>query len=122
LNDPRAAAVSFLEQWSRHHARRDIDSLVDLYAEGALFFGSTPELQRGRDAIRAYFEHVPHQPQPHVRFDLLAAESPAPGLVNIASIGTFQWTGNPGTRVRFTHVLTEGDGTWRAAVHHATVL
>lgn len=115
-------ATAFLGLWSQHHAAHDHQNLASLYTADALFFGSTPELRQGPDAIRSYFEQVPRQNEPHVDFSLLAAEVLAPDVVSAASIGTFTWRGHAGTRVRFTHVLTDRIGAWRASVHHATIL
>jgi len=45
--------------WSTANLQGDIDAILALYAEDALFFGSLPHLFVGRRGIREYFQSVP---------------------------------------------------------------
>lgn len=113
-------AVAFLEDWARAYTARDVGALVSMYAPDALFFGSTPTLAEGHAGIRAYFKAMaPHEDAVLV-FDLLAVRTVSEGVLEVASVGTFRWAGNPGTSIRFTHTLVHRDGAWVAAVHHAS--
>ncbi|WP_036565069.1 nuclear transport factor 2 family protein [Nocardioides halotolerans] len=120
MTEARAVLDDFYERWGRAHSQRDIDALVALYAPDALFFGSTPTLRVGPDGIRDYFEVLPPQPEADVDFEVLHVTSPGAGVVAGASIGTFRWTDNPGTAVRFTHTLVRRHDTWLVSVHHAS--
>lgn len=115
-------AAEFLAAWARTHSAGDIDELVSLYLPDALFFGSAPALAEGHDAIRGYFTQLTPHEDPSVDFEVLATRPLAPGVLEVASLGTFRWSGNPGVPIRFTHTLVERDGAWLAAVHHASPL
>jgi uncharacterized protein (TIGR02246 family) len=45
--------------WSDASLKGDVDSILALYTEDALFFGSLPRLFVGRQGIREYFDSVP---------------------------------------------------------------
>lgn len=113
-------AGDFLDAWARAYTSGDVGALVSMYTSDALFFGSTPTLATGHADIRAYFEALaPHEDLGLV-FDLLAVRPVTEGVLEVASVGTFRWAGNPGRSIRFTHTLVHRDGTWLAAGHHAS--
>jgi hypothetical protein len=116
----RAAVTHFLGRWSACFSLRDVDGLVGLYVDQPLFFGSAPDLRVDLDGIRAYFEAIEPQEETRVDFEVLCATTPAPGVVEGASRGTFRWKGNPGIPIRFTHTLVQREGHWVAAAHHAS--
>jgi ketosteroid isomerase-like protein len=118
--DPRVVLEHFYSSWGAAHSAGDIDALVAHYDAESLFFGSTPGLRVGPEGIREYFEALPAQPDARVSFELLRATAPSAGMVAGASIATFVWSGNAGTRVRFTHTLVRRSGGWLVCVHHAS--
>lgn len=113
-------AAEFLDSWARAHTARDWDALVAMYTRDALFFGSTPALAVGHADIRAYFVALAPHDEPSVDFDLIASRAVTPDVVEVASVATFRWAGNPGVQIRFTHTLVNRDGAWLAAGHHAS--
>lgn len=119
-DEPRWILERFLDAWGRHHSARDHDALVALFADDALFLGSAPDLRTDHAGIRAYFDALAEHEGAAVDFEVLAATTSAPGVVEGASIGTFQWDGNPGIPIRFTHTLVRRDGRWVATAHHAS--
>jgi hypothetical protein len=120
MTDPQAVLEDFYARWGEAHTTRDVESMMSLYDAEALFFGSTPDLRVGPEGVRGYFEALAPQPHGHVEFELLRATTPAPGVVEGASVGTFTWTGNAGTRIRFTHTLVLRGGKWLASAHHGS--
>jgi ketosteroid isomerase-like protein len=121
VSDPRGVLEDFYARWGKAHTERDWGSMMSLYDLEALFFGSTPDLHVGPSDVRAYFEALAPQPDAHVEFELLGATSPAPDVVEGASIATFRWTGNTaGTRIRFTHTLVRRADRWLAVAHHGS--
>jgi len=53
-----AIVAQIQRRWAAAFARADADALASLYIEGALFFGSMPDLYCGRSGVRQYFETV----------------------------------------------------------------
>jgi SnoaL-like protein len=51
-----AIVAQIQRRWAAAFARADADALASLYIEGALFFGSMPDLYCGRSGVRQYFE------------------------------------------------------------------
>lgn len=113
-------AADFLDAWARAHTSRDWDALVAMYTRDALFFGSTPALAVGHPGIRAYFVALAPHDDPSLTFDLIDSRHVTHDVIEVASVGTFRWIGNPGVPIRFTHTLVNRDGTWLAAGHHAS--
>ena len=116
----RTTLAQFLDAWGRHHSAGDVDALVGLYAEDALFLGSAPDLRTDHTGIRAYFEALASHDGAAVDFEVLSVRVLAPEIIEGASIGTFRWDGNPGIPIRFTHTLARRDGRWLAVAHHAS--
>ena len=104
-------------RWASAFAARDLDGLAALYAPDVLFFGSTPELFRGRAGVRAYFAGL----SPDVSLE--AFESPevigvAPGVFATAGFWRFRF-GAEARLYRLTWVIASRDGGWVIAQHHA---
>jgi ketosteroid isomerase-like protein len=51
-----AIVAQIQRRWAAAFARAEADALASLYIEGALFFGSMPDLYCGRSGVRQYFE------------------------------------------------------------------
>ena len=110
-------AADLRARWSRAFAVRDLEGLVALYAQDALFFGSTPHLFKGHEGVRDYFAGL----SPDVTLE--AFEEPelvsvAPGAFATAGFWRFRFGAEP-RRYRLTWVVAERDGGWRIVQHHA---
>ncbi len=107
-----------LAEWIAAFNSHDLDRHMQLYAEDAILFGSTDELQRGRDRIRAYFAgrppgmQVKRYPMPEVRY-------PAPDTAVTAGHVDFA-DGDKPSPYRMTWALVRRDGSWRIAQHHGS--
>ncbi len=103
--------------WAQAFAVRDLGGLVGLYAPDALLFGSTPQLFKGHEGVRAYFAGL----SPDVTLE--AFEEPelvsvAPGVFATAGFWRFRFGAEP-RLYRLTWVVAERDGGWRIVQHHA---
>ncbi len=117
MNDEARIAGVLRTRWAQAFAARDLDGLAALYAPDVLFFGSTPELFRGHEGVRAYFARLP----PEVALE--AFEEPelvrvAPGVFATAGFWRFRF-GAQHARFRLTWVVALRDGGWVIAQHHA---
>lgn len=59
-DDDEGRVRTILDRWSQSIARRDIDSLLTLFAPDALFVATAPTPLRGAVAIAAYYRAVPN--------------------------------------------------------------
>ena len=50
---------AIMEKWAAAFSKLDADALASLYSRNAFFFGSNPNLYRGKDGVTAYFEGLP---------------------------------------------------------------
>ena len=111
------AATGLRSRWAKAFAARDLEALSTLYTPDVLFFGSRPELFRGRPGVRAYFDGL----APDVRLD--GFDPPdlieiAPGVFGTAGFWRFHF-GPEARRYRLTWVVVARDGGWLLAQHHA---
>ena len=81
LNDIVAGVMA---KWTAAFSKLDADALSSLYSRHALFFGSNPNLYRGRDGVAAYFRGLPRWQSQSVRFSEVVAEQVNADLVNFA--------------------------------------
>lgn len=118
-----AAVVRDIQsRWAALFAAKDWAGLSGLYTEHPAFFGSTPELNGSRAAVRAYFETLPAS--------LLAARFATPvvtplGPDCLAASGPVVFVAAGATNqvelaFRMTQVLVREAGSWHIAVHHAS--
>lgn len=114
----RLIATGLREAWGTAFATRDINALVALYSEDALFFGSTATLYRGRSGVRVYFETL--------RKDIvLDAFEPAEislasaGIIIAAGYWNFLFDGQL-RPYRLTWTIVREEAEWRIAAHHAS--
>ena len=108
--------------WADAFARRDSNQLAALYSRKAAFYGSVPQLYRGREGVRQYFTTL----SPGYR----SARFAEPSITVLtptafAASGPVEFTVQEGgveriVAYRMTHVLALQDGTWLIAVHHAS--
>lgn len=109
---------ALLAQWIDAFNRHDLDAHMQLYAEDALLFGSVDPLQKGREAIRAYFAgrgpdvRVRHYPMPEV-----VAEGP--DLAVTAAHVDFA-DGDTAMPYRVTWTLVRRNGDWSILQHHGS--
>lgn len=115
--DPAFSAVvtNIHAAWTEAFARRDVARLEALYTPDAAFYGSAPQLYRGREGVRRYFTQLPTRFK-RARFADAAVVVLAPtaiaasGLVEFASEQDGVHATLP---YRMTQVLTQQSGTWR---------
>ena len=106
------------DAWSAAFRVRDINALVNLYAEDALFFGSTAVLYRGCGGVRAYFATL--------REDV-TLEDFEPAQVSLANADTIfaagYWSFRFGGALRpyrLTWTIVRNGDKWLIAAHHAS--
>ena len=51
--------AGIMVKWAAAFSRLDAPALALLYSKNAFFFGSNPNLYRGRDGVAAYFNGLP---------------------------------------------------------------
>ena len=52
-------ASGVMAKWASAFGKLDADALSSLYSKHALFFGSNPNLYRGREGVASYFRGLP---------------------------------------------------------------
>ena len=117
MKEEKQVAADLRARWSRAFAARDLEGLAALYAPDVLFFGSTPQLFRGHEGVRAYFAGL----SPDVVLE--AFEEPelvsiAPGVFAAAGFWRFRFAAEP-RLYRLTWVVAKRGEGWRIAQHHA---
>ena len=117
-NDAEPIVAALQAAWAAAFAARDIGALVALYAEDALFFGSTAPLYRGRGGVRTYFATL--------RTDIVLEEferfeSRMHSDALIVAAGYWRFRFGAQTRpFRLTWTLIPENGQWKIATHHAS--
>jgi uncharacterized protein (TIGR02246 family) len=108
-----------MEKWAARFNKLDAGALASLYSQHAFFFGSNPNLYRGRDGVAAYFNALPRWNSPTVQFTDVATEFVNPDLINVAGIASFV-VDERALSVKITWVVTREDGDWKIASHHVS--
>lgn len=109
---------SLIAAWVDAFNSHDLDRHVALYTDDALLFGSTDELYRGRDGVRAYFGKLPadasvrNYPPPVIRH-LDDGTAITAGYVDFAD-------GERLLPYRMTWTLVRRGGEWKIAQHHGS--
>lgn len=107
--------------WAGAFARNDPQALSSLYSENALFFGSRPELMRGREGAYAYFSSLSPRQSAAVEFSDIATVHLTQDIVSAAMIGRFTIDGvEHRVPIRFTFLIVLENGAWRISSHHAS--
>lgn len=109
-----ALIAAWVEAFNSH----DLDRHVALYTKDAMLFGSTDELYRGHDGVRAYFGGLPDNatvrdyPMPLVRHldDSVAVTA---GYVDFAD-------GEELLPYRMTWAVVRRGDDWKIAQHHGS--
>ena len=112
-------ASGVVAKWMAAFSRLDADALSSLYSKHALFFGSNPNLYRGRDGVASYFRGLPRWQSQSVRFSEVVAEQVNADLVNFAGIANFVFDGSA-LSVKMTWVIGREDFDWKIVSHHAS--
>ncbi len=113
-----AVAEELRKAWARAFRARDAEALANLYTQEAMFFGSTPDLYRGRDGVRAYFSTL--------RADVTLDEFEPGDVVQTGEdtmIAAGYWQFLFGTelrRYRLTWTIVQQSAGWLIAAHHAS--
>ena len=116
-------ASIIIGKWSAGFSKLDADALSGLYANRAFFFGSNPNLYRGRDGVKAYFNGLPRWDAPRVEFSEVRTERVNTDLVNMAAIASFFLDGDVlSLAVKITWVIVREDADWKIACHHVSPL
>ena len=108
-----------MAKWTAAFSKLDAGSLSALYSRHALFFGSNPNLYRGRDGVAAYFRGLPRWQSQSVRFSEVVTEQVNADLVNFAGIANFAFDGAT-LAVKMTWVIGREDFDWKIVSHHAS--
>ncbi|MET3838426.1 nuclear transport factor 2 family protein [Bradyrhizobium sp. OAE829] len=114
-------ASGTMVKWAAAFSRLDADALASLYSRHALFFGSNPNLYRGREGVTAYFKGLPRWRTSSVQFSDVVAEQVGPNLVNVAGTASFYADeGAVNLSVKITWVIVREDFDWKIVSHHAS--
>jgi uncharacterized protein (TIGR02246 family) len=117
-----AIASGIIARWCAGFERLDADAVSALYSKSAFFFGSNPNLYRGRDGVAAYFKGLPRWTSQRAEFDEVRAAHVSADLVNMAAVASFFLDGGeaPALTVKITWVMVREDGDWKIASHHVS--
>jgi uncharacterized protein (TIGR02246 family) len=111
-----------IDRWSAAFQRLDAEALSSLYSKNAFFFGSNPNLYRGRDGVAAYFNGLPRWTSQRVEFSEVRTAQVSPDLINMAAVASFFLDGAEAASlsVKITWVIVREDGDWKIASHHVS--
>src|SRR5215470_2822886 len=114
-----AIVSALVAKWSAGFEKLDAETLSSLYSKSAFFFGSNPNLYRGRDGVAAYFDSLPRWRSPSVGFSEVTSARAAPDVINMAAIASFDLGEEAAPLfVKITWVIVREDGDWKIASHH----
>jgi uncharacterized protein (TIGR02246 family) len=111
-----------IDRWSAAFERLDAEALSSLYSKNAFFFGSNPNLYRGRDGVAAYFNGLPRWTSQRVELSEVRTAQVSPDLINMAAVASFFLDGAEAASlsVKITWVIVREDGDWKIASHHVS--
>ena len=98
---------------------RDVEGLVDLYAEECFLFGSKPALSSGRSGVRAYFGALPDEFR-GAEFGAQSARKLGPTVIVSAGFVAFSIVDAASLAYRISLTFVQADGDWKIASHHAS--
>jgi len=108
-------------KWATAFSKLDATALASLYSRNAFFFGSNPNLYRGKDGVAAYFEALPRWSSPTVKFTDVRTAHAAADLINVAGTASFFLEeGAEPLPVKITWVIIREDGEWKIVSHHVS--
>lgn len=110
-----------MTQWAAAFRTLDAKTLSSLYSLNALFFGSNPNLYRGRDRVAAYFNGLPLWPAPTVRFSDVVTSQASPDVISTAAAATFIVAEDRAPLiVKLTWVIVRENDDWKIVSHHVS--
>lgn len=117
-----AIVSAIIAKWSAGFERLDAEALSSLYSRNAFFFGSNPNLFRGRDGVAAYFNGLPRWTSQRAEFSEVRVAQVSPDLINMAAVASFFLDGGeaPSLSVKITWVIVREEGDWKIASHHVS--
>src|SRR3954447_17307138 len=102
-----------IEKWSAGFAVLDVGALASLYSRHAFFFGSNPNLYRGRDGVAAYFNGLPRWAAPSVQFSDVKTQAAGYDVMNVAGRASFLVErGAEPLTVKISWVIIREDFDW----------
>ena len=112
---------TIMGRWATAFGKLDAGALASLYARNAFFFGSNPNLYRGNDGVKAYFEGLPRWSSPTVQFTDVKTAQAASELINAAGTASFVVEKDAERLVvKITWVIVREDGDWKIVSHHVS--
>ena len=119
VSDAESIVPEKVARWTARFGARAWADLAALYAERALFYGSTPQLYAGRAAIESYFRALPDGIRLE-RFAPPVAADLAPGIVGFAGDVDFTLPGRPMPFRMMWTIRVAADGSSEIVSHHAS--
>src|SRR5262249_3144964 len=106
-------------KWAAAFAKLDAEALSSLYSRHGFLYGSNPNLYRGKDGGKAYFNGLPRWKASSVTFADITTEEVGADVVSMA--GTANFVFDEGTlTVKITWVIVREDGGWKILSHHVS--
>lgn len=120
-NTAEEIVSGIIGRWATAFTELDAKALASLYSKNAFFFGSNPNLYRGRNGVQAYFEGLPRWSSPTVQFTDVSTTQATPDVINVAGTAIFMVeAGAEPLTVKITWVIVREDGAWKIASHHVS--
>jgi len=124
LDDKAAKLVltDSLAAWNAAMANWNVQQLLELYDEQALFLGSTPPLHTGKDGVRAYFEGIPGSSSVLELIDMEVAAL-CEEIVIASGYARFESVIGGNTvinKMRISFTFVQRDSGWKIASHHVS--
>jgi len=125
LAGPAEDASAVIDRWATAFNANDVDAVLKLYTPDALVHGpSSPKLNAGRDAIRAYFRSHPGSGN---KVTIGERHMVVLGDAAVTGVGFYTFNalqdGHPVPRpARFTFVMVRRGNDWLIAHDHSSVL
>ena len=102
---------AIMDKWAVAFGKLDAGALASLYSKYAFFFGSNPNLYRGKDGVTAYFNGLPRWSSPTVQFTDVRTAPAGEGVINMAATASFVVEENAEPLVvKITWVIVREDG------------
>ena len=112
---------AIMDKWAVAFGKLDAGALASLYSKYAFFFGSNPNLYRGKDGVTAYFNGLPRWSSPTVQFTDVRTAPAGESVINMAATASFVVEENAEPLVvKITWVIIREDGDWKIVSHHVS--
>jgi len=116
--DRNAEAQAVCAAWEGAFNAYDVDRLVALYTDDALFFGSKPPLYTGSKGVRDYFSNL--APGLKAKFGQQDVIVVSPDVILDSGFIDFTTADGRVVPYRFSFTMTRVAGRWRIAQHHTS--